>query len=210
MRSTPGRGIAASITALHGSLVLERSRMIRSNRRLIEINRSDAVLAMNLAEVFSERILELRQQGSGRAALEHAISSWAQKRVWNLQRDLQVARLSDALASSSRFQVDLAEAIGWEKPSCDSPELTLLAVDAARGRTAPPPAGVFGKDLDWELWKRQPDLHQLQVLFESNATVRIAFARAVGAYPGRRHIQEIAVETVGQMHAPGPAAASNR
>src|SRR3954465_12871687 len=123
---------------------------------------------MNLAEDISERILELRQQGSGLAALEHPIGSWSQKRFWNLKRDLQVARLSDALASNARFQIHLAEAIHWEKPACDSPELTLLAVDAARGGIPSPPAEVFGKDLDWESWKRQPDLHQLQVLFEDN------------------------------------------
>ena len=106
---------------------------------------------MNLAEDISARILELRQQGSGLASLEHSISSWSQTRFWNLKRDLQVPRLSDALASNVRFQSDLAEAIHWQKPSCDSPELTLLAVDAARGGIPPPSAAVFGKDLDWEL-----------------------------------------------------------
>src|SRR4051812_5703717 len=184
--------------------------MIRSNLRLIEINLSNAVQAMNLAEDISERILELRQQGSGLAALEHAISSWSQKRFWDLKRDPQVARLSDALASNARFRSDLADALHWEKPSCDSPELTLLAVDAARGRIPSPPAAVFGKDLDWESWKRQPDLHRLQVLFEDNAPVRNAFARAVDAYPGRRHIQELAAEAIAEIHESKPSAASVR
>src|SRR5262245_41809925 len=111
---------------------------------------------MNLAEDISERILELRQQGSALAALEHSIGSWSKKRFWDLKRDGQVARLSSALASNTRFQSDLAEVIRWEKPSCDSPELTLLAVDAARGRIPSPPTGVFGNILDWEVWKRQP------------------------------------------------------
>jgi len=186
--------------------------MLRSttNRRFTESYPSRSGVAMNLAEDISARILELRQQGSGLASLEHSISSWSQTRFWNLKRDLQVPRLSDALASNVRFQSDLAEAIHWEKPSCDSPELTLLAVDAARGGIPPPSAAVFGKDLDWELWKRKPDLHQLQLLFEDNAPVRNAFARAVGAFPGRRHIQEIAAEAIAEIHESKPAAASIR
>jgi len=165
---------------------------------------------MTLAEDISERIRELRQQGSGLAALEHSIRSWSQKRFWDLERDPQVVRLSDELALNAQFQSDMADALRWEKPASDSPELTLLAVDAARGRIPSPPPAVFGRDLDWETWKRQPDLHQLQVLFESNATVRNAFARAVGAFPGRQHVQDLASEAIGQIQESKPAAASVR
>ncbi|HEY1580366.1 MAG TPA: patatin-like phospholipase family protein [Terracidiphilus sp.] len=77
-------------------------------------------------------------------------------------------------------------------PKSDSAELTLLAIDAARGKIPQFNSGVFGKDLDWNTWKKQPDLRQLQVLFENNSLVRNAFARAVHAYPGRRHVVEIA------------------
>ena len=115
---------------------------------------------MTLAEDISERIRELRQQGSGLAALEHSVRRWLQKRFWDLERDPQVVRLSDELDLNAQFQSDMADALRWEKPASDSPELTLLAVDAARGRIPSPPPAVFGRDLDWETWKRQPDLHQ--------------------------------------------------
>lgn len=154
---------------------------------------------MNLAEEIAERIVELRKQGEDLAALQPSIDRCSQQCFWGRDRDGQVARLLQALSVDPSFQKDLAEALAWDKPASDSSELTLLAIDAARGRIPSPPASVFGKELDWEIWKGQPDLRRLQILFENNIAVRDAFARAVGAYPGRRHIAEIAVKAIGEI-----------
>lgn len=155
---------------------------------------------MNLAEDIAERVAELRRQRADLSALQPSIDRCSQQCFWSRDRDGQVARLLDALGPNLNFQKDLATALDWVKPASDSPELTLLAIDAARGRIPSPPLTVFGKDLDWELWKGQPDLRLLQTLFENNGAVRNAFARAVGAYPGRRHINEIAAKGIEEIH----------
>jgi len=89
---------------------------------------------MNLAEDIANRILEMRQEGTDLSVLQPAIDRCSQQCFWSRDRRGQMARLSEALAGNTSFQGDLAEAIGWEKPANDSSELTLLAVDASRGK----------------------------------------------------------------------------
>ena len=165
---------------------------------------------MNLAEDIANRILELRKEGNNLSILQSPIERCSQLCFWSRDRQGQMARLVDALSGNASFQSDLAEAIEWDKPANDSSQLTLLAIDAARGKIPSPPAAVFGKDLDWEFWREQPDLRRLQTLFENNAAVRNAFARAVGAYPGKRHVDEIAAKSLEQFHNSGAMAPNVR
>jgi hypothetical protein len=156
---------------------------------------------MNLAEDIWSAAIAFRAKGDDLAQLQHVVEKCSDHLFWAQDADHQASSLTDILSGSEAFQLDLANAIGWVKPKSDSAELTLLAIDAARGKDPQFDSGLFGTNLDWATWQKQPDLRQLQILFENNAGVRNAFARAVGAFPGRRHVVEIATLGFGQWKA---------
>src|SRR5580700_10131421 len=113
---------------------------------------------MSLAEEVSGKAIGLRKHGGDLHALREVVESWSRRLFWDQDPDTKIATLAEALENNPTFQRDLADALAWNKPKSDSPELTMLAVDAARGKKPKPLQELFGKDLDWEAWKRNPDL----------------------------------------------------
>jgi hypothetical protein len=85
----------------------------------------------------------------------------------------------------------------------NSAGLVLLALKVARGDKDIFYPQIFGKDLNWPAWKRNPDLTALRLVFEKRANVRTAFARAAGAYPGKRHLKDLAQQAVEQIKTKG-------
>jgi hypothetical protein len=164
---------------------------------------------MLIADDILRKAIEQRNQGADLQALQAVIDKWAGQIFWNANADVQATVLEQASLADSALRTDLAEAIAWNVPPSDSAELTLLAVDASRGLIQQQPAqAVFGADLDWEAWKKQPDLTRIHRLFVNNNQVRNAFSRAVGAYPGTRHLKEIAAAAVSQIRDHGPREAA--
>jgi Patatin-like phospholipase len=154
---------------------------------------------MLLAEDIASKAIERRNL----PALQEVVEAWGQ-RFWHADADTQATALEQATLADPALARDLANALVWNQPPNDSSELALLAVDAARGpmEQQPEPA-VFAGELDWEAWRRQPDLRRLQDLFRNNTLVRNAFARAVNAYPGQRHLKEIAAAASGEIRTHG-------
>ena len=166
---------------------------------------------MLIAEGILREAIKRRNQGADLHVLQAIVDKWAGQIFWNANADVQATFLEQASLADSALRGDLAEAIGWSVPPNDSAELTLLAVDASRGTIQQPPSqAVFGADLDWEAWKKQPDLRRIHELFVSNNQVRNAFAQAVGAYPGTRHLKEIAAAAVSEITSHGPREAAVR
>ena len=154
------------------------------------------------AEDISRKAVEVRKQGGNFEALQAVVEDWSRRLFWQQDSDAQAAFLEKALVTDPALQVELADALEWDQPKSDSPALTLLALDAARDKKNPQPGPeVFKeeKDWNWEQWRKEPDLRRLQALFDNNSKVRNAFSRAVNAYPGRRHLREIATLAVNEM-----------
>jgi hypothetical protein len=160
---------------------------------------------MLIAEDISSKAIEERNQGNNLQALQAVVDTWARQLFWNTDAEAQTTALEQASLTDAALRRDLADAIAWNMPLSDTAELTLLAVDAARGPVQQQPApALFGADLDWAAWKKQPDLKRLQELFVNNTQVRNAFARAMDAYPGKRHLGEIAAAAVNEIQSHGP------
>jgi hypothetical protein len=165
---------------------------------------------MLLADDIARKAIEWRNQGADLQALQEVVEFWAGDLFWNRDAEYQAATLEQAMATDPALSSEVAEALQFSQPRDDSAELTLLAVDAARGRAPQPGPGIFAGELDWYAWRKQPDLRQLQDLLSNNAPVRNAFARAVGAYPGKRYAKQIAMSAVAELRGLGPRATAVR
>src|SRR5579872_5941905 len=100
---------------------------------------------MRLAEDISNAAIAFRTQSGDFRSLQGVVKRWSDQLFWAQDADGQISRVSVTLAQSAAFQLELATAIRWEMPQNDSPELTLLAIDAARGKISQFNSGVFGK-----------------------------------------------------------------
>jgi hypothetical protein len=145
---------------------------------------------MSLADDTSKAAIALQKNV---VPLQSIVEKWSNRLFWEQEPDAQLKTLIREIDSNSDFQLELANALAWERPRSDSAELSLLTTDAARGKGPKVDPAVFGTDLDWNNWKKRPDLRQLQFVFENNSKVRNDFAKAIGAFPGLQHSQEIAI-----------------